>query len=115
MTPEDYIRKEMQGWAAEIKGWIPPEHGFVLLVFPYGPGGIMQYVANAERLDVVQAMREFIAMVDKETFATDQEDQGKEGFDAWWEIQLKRASYGATPKELAYDAFVAGMIWSHED
>jgi hypothetical protein len=115
MEPEDYVKAHMQEWAREIKGRIPPEHGFVLLVFPFGPGGITQYIANADRLDVVQAMREHIAMVTEETFATHQDQKGKEGFDAWWAFQLKRAQTVTTPRELAYDAFVAGMVYANED
>jgi hypothetical protein len=38
----------------------PPGYGFALLVFTFEPGA-MFYTANAERADMVKAMREFIA------------------------------------------------------
>ena len=35
--------------------------GFALLVFDFGPDGMMNYISNAERDDMLAAMREFIA------------------------------------------------------
>jgi hypothetical protein len=37
------------------------DHGFVLLIFSFGEGGNMFYTSNAQRQDVCNAMREFIA------------------------------------------------------
>jgi hypothetical protein len=34
--------------------------GFALLVFDFGSGGFMNYISNAERNTMLQAMREFI-------------------------------------------------------
>jgi hypothetical protein len=40
---------------------VPPGYGFTLLLFSFGPGGHMFYTSNANRDDMVRAMREFIA------------------------------------------------------
>ena len=60
----------------------------------------------------------------KENYGADQGEKGKEGFEAWWQQELGRKivigedkpmnTNLSTIKELAYDAFVAGMVWSVE-
>lgn len=40
----------------------PQKVGFCLLVFPFnGAPGLMNYISNAEREDMLKALREFIA------------------------------------------------------
>lgn len=39
-----------------------PERGFTLFIFDWGPGGTFDYVSNANREDVLSALKEFIAM-----------------------------------------------------
>lgn len=118
MTAEDYIRDHLKDMARYIDGEIPQGYGFILLVFPFGDGGIIQYVANARRLDAMQAMHEWIAMNTAETYGTDAGDKGKEGFEAWFAGQLARykASNAEKPsedpadiKQWCYDAWMAGM------
>lgn len=112
MTDEEYVKDKLRDLARHIDGQIPMEHGFILLVFPYGPGGSMQYIANARRLDAIQAMREWIAKnTDDAIFATDAENKGTEGFDTWFAQQLLRypeEAVGPEVKRWLYDAWFAG-------
>jgi hypothetical protein len=39
---------------------LPYGWGFVVLAFPFGAGGRMNYISNAERADIVRVMYEFI-------------------------------------------------------
>ena len=55
---EEYIKRKLQVWAADLEDQLPKKHGFVLLVFPFGPEGMMQYVSNGRREDVLQALPE---------------------------------------------------------
>ena len=64
MTPQEQedakVRNDLQKIARSIDHQLPYGWGFVLLAFPFGAGGRMNYLANAERTDVVRAMYEFI-------------------------------------------------------
>jgi len=64
MTPleqeDEKVRADLQGLAQYVKRQLPSNWGFVILAFPFGSGGRMNYVANAERSDVVRTMYEFI-------------------------------------------------------
>jgi hypothetical protein len=63
-TPEEQedakVRRDLQALARHVDRQLPYGWGFVLLAFPFGAGGRMNYVANANRMDVVRAMYEFI-------------------------------------------------------
>lgn len=50
----------MQALGSYIDRQLPYGWGFVILAFPFGADGRMNYLANAERADVVRAMYEFI-------------------------------------------------------
>lgn len=54
------VRRDMQALGRHVDRQLPYGWGFVVLAFPFGAGGRMNYVANAEREDVVRAMYEFI-------------------------------------------------------
>jgi hypothetical protein len=54
------VRRDLQALARHVDRQLPYGWGFVVLAFPFGAGGRMNYVANAERADVVRAMYEFI-------------------------------------------------------
>ena len=45
-----------------VSGLLPDNHGFVVLAFPFGesPKNRMTYISNADRKDVINAMKEFI-------------------------------------------------------
>jgi hypothetical protein len=112
MTPEEILKEKLRELAKHIDDQLPENFGFVLLAFPFGTEGILEYIANCRRLDAVQVMREFIAMTNERIFGTNQDDKGKEGFEAWWKEQMHRhrlkAPVAAKLKELVYDAYVAG-------
>lgn len=44
-----------------LRSNMPEGFGFALLIFSYGEGGSMFYTSNAQRQDIINAMREFIA------------------------------------------------------
>lgn len=60
MSEDEKVRHDLQAMAHFITKLLPKRWGFVLLAFPFGPGGRMNYVANARRADIVRAMYEFI-------------------------------------------------------
>jgi hypothetical protein len=67
------------------------------LVFPFGPEGMIQ-------------LREWIAMIDEQTYGTNQGEAAKAPFDRWWAAELARLSNRQqSVRHIAYDAFVAGM------
>lgn len=55
--------KETMNKVAELLGGLFKGYGFTLLVFPFGPrdDGRMNYISNAQRPDMLLAMKEFIA------------------------------------------------------
>jgi len=63
------IEQALRSLATQIKTQVPTGYGFTLLIFSYGqmglPGegkaGSMFYISSAQRQDMVQAMKEFIA------------------------------------------------------
>jgi len=116
MTPEEYIKDKLQDLGKAVDDQIPVDYGFILLVFPFGANGIMQYVSNCQRLDALQSMREFIARNEEADFGSDIGDKGTENFEAWFNQQiLRNAPKGkVTPEALknlmgwCYDAYMAG-------
>lgn len=64
MTPQERddkkVRANLQALANHVDRQLPFGWGFVVLAFPYGEGGRMNYVSNSKRPDVVRAMYEFI-------------------------------------------------------
>lgn len=47
-----------------IKDGLPEGVGFAVLVFDLGSGGTMTYLSNAQRDDMVRALRELIGRLD---------------------------------------------------
>jgi len=63
MTPLEQdlkVRADMQMYARYLKSMLPKGWGFVVLAFPFGPDGRMNYVSSGDRADVVRVMYEFI-------------------------------------------------------
>lgn len=64
MTPQEEedakVVKDLQALARHVERQLPYGWGFVVLAFPFGAGGRMNYIANAQRGDIVRAMYEFI-------------------------------------------------------
>jgi hypothetical protein len=54
------VVKDLQALARHVDRQLPYGWGFVVLAFPFGAGGRMNYVSNANRADIVRAMYEFI-------------------------------------------------------
>jgi len=54
------VRRDLQALGRHVDAQLPYGWGFVLLAFPFGADGRMNYVANAKREDVVRVMYEFI-------------------------------------------------------
>jgi hypothetical protein len=53
------VVKDLQALARHVDQ-LPYGWGFVVLAFPFGAGGRMNYVSDAEQADVARAMYEFI-------------------------------------------------------
>ena len=113
---EDELRKSLRSLADDIKSALPPGFGFALLVCASQPGAALLYVANLQRGDVLQMMREFIATNREErVWQREMPDvELQEEFVQWWEAQLKRKgpgipdTLGPLLHEWARDAFNAG-------
>jgi len=58
----EYVKKKMQVIAKKVDDELPEGYGFVVLVFNFGEGknNELMYVSNANRKDIVKAMKEFI-------------------------------------------------------
>jgi len=58
MNDKEYLRE----LARIIDSKLPDNFGFILMCFPFGddPGQRLRYVSNADRKDVINAMKEFI-------------------------------------------------------
>jgi predicted RNA-binding protein len=62
MNPEEdaKVRNDLHQLARSVDRQLPYGWGFVVLAFPFGAGGRMNYISNAERPDIVRVMYEFI-------------------------------------------------------
>lgn len=64
MTPQEQedakVVQDLQAIGRTVDRQLPYGWGFIVLAFPFGAGGRMNYVSNAERADVVRALYEFI-------------------------------------------------------
>lgn len=57
---EEIVKSKMQNIAKKVNDELPTGFGFVVLSFVFGNPGQMMYVSNANREDIVQAMKEWI-------------------------------------------------------
>lgn len=66
------IKGTMVTIAKKVDDELPEGFGFCVLVFPFGKteDAQMMYVSNADRLDIMDAMEEWIAKT-KDTFGND--------------------------------------------
>ena len=60
MSNEEIVKSRMQNIARKVDEELPDNFGFVVLAFKFNEKGEMIYVSNANREDVVKAMKEFI-------------------------------------------------------
>ena len=54
------VVSDMQKLARFVDSQLPFGWGYVVLAFPFGEGGRMNYISNSKREDVVRSMHEFI-------------------------------------------------------
>ena len=54
------IESDLRGIGKTIAGTLPDGWGFALLIFSFGEGGSTFYISNAQRGDMLNAMREFM-------------------------------------------------------
>jgi hypothetical protein len=59
-TENAKVVKDLQALGRHVDRQLPYGWGFVVLAFPFGAGGRMNYISNANRADIVRAMYEFI-------------------------------------------------------
>ncbi len=57
---DEKVRSDLLALARHVDRQLPYGWGFVVLAFPFGAGGRMNYISNAQRADIVRAMYEFI-------------------------------------------------------
>ena len=63
---EGNLKVVMQRVAEAIEKALEEDNmGFALLVFDFGPGGRMNFISNANRRDMVKAMKELIENLEK--------------------------------------------------
>lgn len=68
----EVIKGTMPTIAKKVDDELPEGFGFCVLVFPFGKteDGQMMYISNADRLDIVKAMEEWIEKT-KDIFGND--------------------------------------------
>lgn len=66
------MSKEAMGKMAEsVQKMLPKDFGFMILVFPFDNPGVSNYISNAQREDMVKALREAANRLEnKEDFET---------------------------------------------
>lgn len=69
---DEVVKKRMNTIAKKVDDELPEGYGFCVLAFRFGDaeGRQLMYVANADRLDIVKAMEEWIEKT-KDTFGND--------------------------------------------
>lgn len=55
------VAAEMKDIGKAIANELPPGFGFALFVFDFGGKGHISYMSNAQRPDMLRALKEFIA------------------------------------------------------
>lgn len=66
-------KQAMKKMADKVKKMLPKDFGFTILVFPFNNPGISNYISNANRKDMIKAMREVADRLEsKQDFETSQ-------------------------------------------
>jgi len=86
MSQDQQVRQKLKSIAQWVDSQLPYGWGFVVLAFPFGADGRMNYVANAQRADVVRAMYEFIQRSKEEAWGTHVADEMEAGSQAQDEL-----------------------------
>jgi hypothetical protein len=53
--------RALRDTARALKETMPPGYGFALFIFSYGEHGDMFYLSSAQRADMIETLKEFIA------------------------------------------------------
>lgn len=79
MTPEEDLETKeiMQGIGRFINNFLPPDFGFILMIFKFNEKSRLNYIANCQREDAIKLLKEFIEKTEK-AWAKDRND-GKFG------------------------------------
>jgi len=56
IADKEYLREI----AKLVEAKLPDNHGFIVFAFPFGGGGRMFYMSNAQRADAVAALKEWL-------------------------------------------------------
>lgn len=62
---EEMVKRKMQQIAKKVEDELPNGFGFIVLAFKFNEQGQMMYVSNANRIDVINSMKEFIEKTEK--------------------------------------------------
>lgn len=54
------MKETLQNLGVLLAKNLPPNWGFGLFLFTYGPGGSMFWISSADRSDMMKALREFM-------------------------------------------------------
>jgi len=57
MISEDGLRRQSREVGEGIAKALPPGVGFTLILFTFGTGGWINYISNAQREDMIRALR----------------------------------------------------------
>jgi hypothetical protein len=60
------IRGTANALAQSLANALPKGVGFALFLFDLGPGGTMSYISNANRADMIEAIRELLVNMEKD-------------------------------------------------
>jgi hypothetical protein len=62
IVPQEEVKRRLHDIAHAVDERLPAGYGFIVLAFPFGEGPEqrLNYVANAERADCINMMKEFL-------------------------------------------------------
>jgi hypothetical protein len=67
VLPPEFMDKQYLALAAkEIGVKFPDNHGFILLVLPFGESGRTNYISNCQREDAIKVLKEFLFRIGAE-------------------------------------------------
>lgn len=64
MTDRRELEENARDLGRRIAAGLPRGVGFVLFLYDFGDAGNMAYLANGKRVDVINALKEFIVKVE---------------------------------------------------
>jgi len=66
MTSEEEIKKHCEMIGKVIGSALPEDVGFALLIFQYDPGNFLHYMSNAQRANMLSALKELIEVLEND-------------------------------------------------